>query len=164
MYARNRARARGSSPVTLSNLKERGMDNPFSIIASDLGRTVAQAKPLLMKLDNADTSTRPAKTNGPRRKSSATCSTRLPTIISALFAPALQGSLTFPGYEQNPLVDLQRFSDVTGISWSISGPLTIVFSLTSSTAFPTKPQRSPATSGIIHRPRWAGSLKITSPT
>jgi hypothetical protein len=31
------------------NLKECGMDNPFSIIASDLGRTVAQAKPLLMK-------------------------------------------------------------------------------------------------------------------
>jgi len=37
------------------------MDNPFSIIASDLGRTVAQAKPLLMKLDNADTSTRPSE-------------------------------------------------------------------------------------------------------
>jgi hypothetical protein len=37
------------------------MDNPFSIVASDLGRTVAQAKPLLMKLDNADTSTRPAE-------------------------------------------------------------------------------------------------------
>ena len=35
--------------------------NPFSIIASDLGRTVAQAKPLLMKFDNADTSTRPAE-------------------------------------------------------------------------------------------------------
>ncbi|MGZ7100199.1 MAG: hypothetical protein ACXVJ8_17135, partial [Candidatus Angelobacter sp.] len=36
------------------------MDNPFSSVASDLGRTVAQAKPLLMKLDNADTSLRPS--------------------------------------------------------------------------------------------------------
>jgi hypothetical protein len=37
------------------------MDNPFSNIASDLGRTVAQAKPLLLKFDNADTSARPSE-------------------------------------------------------------------------------------------------------
>jgi hypothetical protein len=37
------------------------MPNPFSPIASDLGRTVAQAKPLLLKLDNADTSARPTE-------------------------------------------------------------------------------------------------------
>ena len=35
------------------------MNNTFSEIATDLGRTVAEAKPLLAKLTNADTSARP---------------------------------------------------------------------------------------------------------
>lgn len=37
------------------------MSNPFSAAASDLGRFVAQAKSLLLKLENADTFPRPAE-------------------------------------------------------------------------------------------------------
>ncbi|MGH9568247.1 MAG: hypothetical protein ACRD4F_01310, partial [Candidatus Angelobacter sp.] len=34
------------------------MNNPFRLIASDLGRTVAEAKPMLSAMNNADTSRR----------------------------------------------------------------------------------------------------------
>ena len=37
------------------------MSNPFAEIATDLGRTVAQAKPMLARLNNADTSVRPSE-------------------------------------------------------------------------------------------------------
>jgi hypothetical protein len=63
------------------------MDNPFSSIASDLGRTVAQAKPLLLKLDNADTSTRPAEGKWAKKEILGHLSTRLPTTINALSVP-----------------------------------------------------------------------------
>ncbi len=88
------------------------MSNPFSLIATDLGRTVAQAKPLLMKLDNADTSTRPSPGKWGRKEILGHLLDSASNNHQRFVRAALQGSLTFPGYDQNPLVDLQNFSEV----------------------------------------------------
>jgi broad specificity phosphatase PhoE len=88
--------------------------NPFSPIASDLGRTVAQAKTLLMKLDNADTSTRPAVDKWSRKEILGHLLDSASNNHQRFVRATLQGAPTFafPGYDQNPLVDLQRFADV----------------------------------------------------
>jgi hypothetical protein len=86
--------------------------NPFSSIASDLGRTVAQAKPLLLKLDNADTSTRPSENKWAKKEILGHLLDSASNNHQRFVRASLQGSLTFPGYDQNALVDLQRFADV----------------------------------------------------
>ena len=88
------------------------MDNPFSIIASDLGRTVAQAKSLLMKLDNADTSARPAENKWAKKEILGHLLDSASNNHQRFVRAAQQAGLTFPGYDQNFLVDLQRFADV----------------------------------------------------
>jgi hypothetical protein len=93
-------------------LKERGMDNSFSIIASDLGRTVAQAKPLLLKLSNADTSVRPSEGKWAKKEILGHLLDSASNNHQRFVRAALQGSLTFPGYDQNSLVDLQPFSEI----------------------------------------------------
>jgi hypothetical protein len=85
---------------------------PFSPIASDLGRTVAQAKPLLMKLDNADTSTSPSEGKWSKKEILGHLLDSASNNHQRFVRAALQGSLTFPGYDQNPLVELQHFNDV----------------------------------------------------
>jgi len=91
------------------------MSNAFSPIASDLGRTVAQAKPLLMKFDNADTSTRPAEGKWAKKEILGHLIDSASNNHQRFVRATLQGSLTFPGYDQNPLVDLQNFAE---IDWS----------------------------------------------
>jgi hypothetical protein len=86
--------------------------NPFSSIASDLGRTVAQAKPLLMKLDIADTSTRPSPDKWAKKEILGHLLDSASNNHQRFVRGALQGSLTFPGYDQNPLVELQNFAEV----------------------------------------------------
>lgn len=88
------------------------MTNPFSSIASDLGRTVAQAKPLLMKLDNADTSARPSENKWAKKEILGHLLDSASNNHQRFVRAAQQPSLTFPGYDQNFLVDLQRFADV----------------------------------------------------
>lgn len=88
------------------------MDNPFSPIASDLGRTVAQAKPLLLKLDNADTSTRPNEGKWAKKEILGHLLDSASNNHQRFVRASLQGSLTFPGYDQNLLVELQRFTEV----------------------------------------------------
>lgn len=88
------------------------MTNPFSFIASDLGRTVAQAKPLLLKFDNADTSTRPSENKWAKKEILGHLLDSASNNHQRFVRASLQSSLTFPGYEQNALVDLQRFADV----------------------------------------------------
>src|SRR5260370_37390901 len=88
------------------------MDNPFSSVASDLGRTVAQAKPLLMKLNNADTSTRPSENKWSRKEILGHLLDSASNNHQRFVRAALQGSLTFPGYDQNGLVELQQFREV----------------------------------------------------
>jgi len=89
--------------------------NPFSAIASDLGRTVAQAKPLLLKLDNADTTARPSENKWANKEILGHLLDSASNNHQRFVRATLQGSLTFPGYDQEKLVDLQRFADV---DWS----------------------------------------------
>ena len=91
------------------------MTNPFPPIASDLGRTVAQAKPLLMKLDNADTTARPAENKWAKKEILGHLLDSASNNHQRFVRATQQGSLAFPGYDQNFLVDLQRFADV---DWS----------------------------------------------
>jgi hypothetical protein len=86
--------------------------NPFSSIASDLGRTVAQAKPLLLKLDNADTSTRPAPDKWAKKEILGHLLDSASNNHQRFVRAALQGNLAFPGYEQNALVDLENFAEI----------------------------------------------------
>jgi DinB superfamily len=98
--------------LKLDFLKEDALTTPFSPIASDLGRTVAQAKPLLMKLDNADTSTRPSEGKWSKKEILGHLLDSASNNHQRFVRAALQGSLTFPGYDQNSLVELQHFNDV----------------------------------------------------
>ena len=77
------------------------MTNTFSLIASDLGRTVAQAKPLLMKLDNADTSVRPSENKWAKKEILGHLLDSASNNHQRFVRATLQGSLTFPGYDQN---------------------------------------------------------------
>src|SRR3979411_699415 len=88
------------------------MDNSFSSIASDLGRTIAQAKPLLLKLDNADTSARPSSDKWAKKEILGHLLDSASNNHQRFVRATLQGSLTFPGYDQEPLVDLQKFTEM----------------------------------------------------
>ncbi|HEY7402782.1 MAG TPA: DinB family protein [Candidatus Angelobacter sp.] len=86
--------------------------NPFPSIASDLGRTVAQAKPLLLRLDNADTTARPSENKWAKKEILGHLLDSASNNHQRFVRAPQQGSLTFPGYDQNFLVDLERFADV----------------------------------------------------
>ena len=86
--------------------------NPFSAIASDLGRTVAQAKPLLLKLDNADTTARPSENKWAKKEILGHLLDSASNNHQRFVRAALHGSLTFPGYDQDKLVDLQNFVEI----------------------------------------------------
>ena len=88
------------------------MSNPFSAIATDLGRTIAQAKPLLEKLTNADTSMRPSPDKWSRKEILGHLLDSTSNNHQRFVRAALQGTLTFPGYDQNALVELQQFREV----------------------------------------------------
>lgn len=91
------------------------MTNPFADAATDLGRTVARAKPLLMKLNNAGTSLRPSATKWAKKEILGHLMDSASNNHQRFVRAALQGSLTFPGYDQEPLVELQNFREV---DWS----------------------------------------------
>jgi len=86
--------------------------NPFAPVASDLGRTVAQAQPLLMKLDNADASTRPSEKKWAKKQILGHLLDSAGNNHQRFVRATLQGSLTFPGYEQDRLVELQKFTEL----------------------------------------------------
>lgn len=88
------------------------MNNIFADAATDLGRTVAQAKPLLMKLNNADTSQRPSPAKWSRKEILGHLLDSASNNHQRFVRATLQGSLTFPGYEQDQLVDLQQFKEM----------------------------------------------------
>ena len=88
------------------------MTNSFAPIASNLGRTVAQAKPLLLKLDNADTSARPSENKWAKKEILGHLLDSASNNHQRFVRAALQGSLTFPGYDQNALVDLQNYAEI----------------------------------------------------
>jgi hypothetical protein len=91
------------------------LSNPFAEVATDLGRTVAQAKPLLARLTNADTSVRPSPKKWSKKEILGHLLDSASNNHQRFVRAALQGELTFPGYDQEKLVDLQKFSEV---EWS----------------------------------------------
>ena len=88
------------------------MSNPFTAIATDLGRTVAQAKPLLTQLTNADTTGRPSPRKWAKKEILGHLLDSASNNHQRFLRAALAGSLTFPNYEQDELVKLQRFREM----------------------------------------------------
>ena len=88
------------------------MTNPFTAIATDLGRTVAQAKPMLARLTNADTSLRPNPKKWSKKEILGHLLDSASNNHQRFVRASLQGELTFPGYDQDKLVDLQKFSEI----------------------------------------------------
>lgn len=88
------------------------MTNIFATTASDLGRTVAEAKLLLLRLNNADTSKRPSSGKWSKKEILGHLMDSAVNNHQRFVRAAIQGSLTFPGYEQEKLVELQRFSEM----------------------------------------------------
>jgi len=84
----------------------------FSEVATDLGRTVAQAKPLLAKLTNADTATRPAPKKWSRKEILGHVLDSASNNHQQFLRASLQGSLTYPDYDQDALVKLQNFREM----------------------------------------------------
>ena len=88
------------------------MTNPFSEVATDLGRTVAQAKPMLLKLNNADTSLRPAPDKWSKKEILGHLLDSASNNHQRFVRATIQGELTFPGYDQERLVELQQFGEM----------------------------------------------------
>jgi hypothetical protein len=88
------------------------MLNQFQTVATDLGRTVAQAKPMLAKLNNADTSRRPSPKKWSKKEILGHLLDSASNNHQRFVRAALERGLTFPGYDQERLVDLQKFSEM----------------------------------------------------
>ena len=88
------------------------MSNIFATAASDLGRTVAEAKPLLLKLNNADTSKRPSPGKWSKKEILGHLLDSASNNHQRFVRATLDGKLVFPGYEQERLVDLQQFKEM----------------------------------------------------
>jgi hypothetical protein len=88
------------------------LNSTFGEIATDLGRTVAEAKPLLAKLTNADTSTRPSPKKWSKKEVLGHLLDSASNNHQRFVRAALQGSLVFPGYSQDQLVELQNFREM----------------------------------------------------
>jgi hypothetical protein len=88
------------------------LNNVFAKAATDLGRTVAEAKPLLLKLTNADTSKRPGPGKWSKKEILGHLLDSASNNHQRFVRAALQGSLAFPGYLQDKLVDLQNFREM----------------------------------------------------
>jgi hypothetical protein len=91
------------------------MSNPFAAIATELGRTVAQAKPMLARFTNADTSVRPSPKKWAKKEIVGHMLDSASNNHQRFVRAALQGGLTFPNYEQDELVKLQRYREM---DWS----------------------------------------------
>jgi hypothetical protein len=88
------------------------LTNIFATTASDLGRTVAEAKPLLLKLNNADTSKRPSPKKWSKKEILGHLLDSASNNHQRFVRATLQGELVFPGYEQDKLVELQQFKEM----------------------------------------------------
>jgi len=88
------------------------LNNIFAGTATDLGKTVAEAKALLTRLNNADTSKRPTPGKWSKKEILGHLMDSANNNHQRFVRASIQGNLTFPGYEQDKLVDLQRFSEM----------------------------------------------------
>ena len=65
-----------------------------------------------MKLDNADTSVRPSENKWAKKEILGHLLDSASNNHQRFVRATLQGNLTFPGYDQNALVDLQNFAEI----------------------------------------------------
>jgi DinB superfamily len=83
--------------------------NSFEKAATDLEQTVKQALPLLAKLTDAEASSRPQAGKWSKKEILGHLLDSASNNHQRFMRAALEGSLVFPGYAQDALVELQRF-------------------------------------------------------
>jgi hypothetical protein len=83
--------------------------NSFEAVAADLRETVAQAQPLLEKFTDSEASNRPQPGKWSKKEILGHLLDSASNNHQRFVRAALQGILVFPGYDQDPLVELQRF-------------------------------------------------------
>lgn len=88
----------------------------FTSIASDLLQTVRTAEPMLHQVGNADATFRPARNKWSKKEILAHLIDSASNNHQRFVRAATQGSLEFPGYDQEKLVELQN---PNGASWEL---------------------------------------------
>jgi len=86
--------------------------NSFRTVASDLEKTVGSVRPLLLKVTEADASRRPQPGKWSKKEILGHLLDSASNNHQRFVRAAVQRELTFPGYAQDALVDLERFVDM----------------------------------------------------
>jgi DinB superfamily len=86
--------------------------NSFENTAADLKQTVDQALPLLAKLTDSEASRRPKANKWSKKEILGHLLDSASNNHQRFVRAALEGSLVFPGYDQDGLVELQRFGNM----------------------------------------------------
>jgi hypothetical protein len=86
--------------------------NSFPAIASELEQTVAQVRPLLERVTEQEASRRPQPGKWSKKEIIGHLLDSASNNHQRFVRAALQGELTFPGYSQDALVELQRFNEM----------------------------------------------------
>jgi DinB superfamily len=87
--------------------------NSFAAAASDLEKTVAQVQPLLGKVTEQEASRRPQPGKWSKKEILGHLLDSASNNHQRFVRAALQRELTFPGYSQDAMVELQRFNEMT---------------------------------------------------
>jgi hypothetical protein len=83
--------------------------NNFEATAADLQETISQAEPLLEKFNDAEASSRPQPGKWSKKEILGHLLDSASNNHQRFVRASLQGQLAFPGYDQERLVELQRF-------------------------------------------------------
>ena len=86
--------------------------NSFVTIASDLEKTVTEVRPLLEKVTDQEASQRPQAGKWSKKEILGHLLDSASNNHQRFVRAALQRELTFPGYSQDALVELQRFIEM----------------------------------------------------
>jgi hypothetical protein len=84
----------------------------FAAVASDLEETVARARPLLEKVSDGEAYRRPQPEKWSKKEILGHLLDSASNNHQRFVRAALQRELTFPGYSQNELVELQRYREM----------------------------------------------------
>jgi DinB superfamily len=96
----------------IPNAKGVDLSASFSAIATDLKKTVTQAKPFLDKLGSTNTAFRPNPKKWSKNEILGHLLDSASNNHQRFVRAALQGELDSPRYEQDSWVELQRFNDL----------------------------------------------------
>lgn len=86
--------------------------NSFISVSSDLQETVNRARPQLEKVTGQDAAVRPQPEKWSKKEVLGHLLDSASNNHQRFVRAALQKELTFPGYSQNELVDLERFNEM----------------------------------------------------